>query len=250
MGDFILLILDNEKHYDNLIAHGFEKYPNKRDLLLLCQMWYKNGTSFDALKDKMVDFCFTWNPHFNLAKNEQLLLDVIATLNQQLTTEAPFSFNYLINIYKEEILEIKKLKNNKLEKILFIIICLAKWRNANFIYLNAGSSIKLKDIFDLAQVKATKKQQLAMLHQLTEMGYLQPQLKPLMKCFIPCIVNEGTLIEAVKIDDAMINMLPILYMPRCARCGKPFEQHSNRQKYCPECARIVNIEKTIQNRLI
>ena len=28
----------------------------------------------------------------------------------------------------------------------------------------------------------------------------------------------------------------------CERCGVPIEKHSNRQKYCPECARIMYLK--------
>ncbi len=34
----------------------------------------------------------------------------------------------------------------------------------------------------------------------------------------------------------------------CERCGVPIEKHSNRQKYCPECARIMYLKNKAKNQ--
>lgn len=239
-----MLIFNKQKHYEKLMSEGFEKYPNKRDLLILCDIWMQKGISLSSLKDNIIDFCLKWNSEFNYAKNENLILSVIKEISKD-KSEKSFEFNTTIVFYESEINKIKEIKDKNLQKILFIMISLAKWRNANYIYLNSGSSIKLKDIFNLARLKFTGKQQKMALYQLNSAGYTDVQLKPLLKLFIPCIEQEGNEKLSFIISDDMIDEWLDITLPHCERCGKPFEKKSNKQKYCKECAKIVKNE---QNR--
>lgn len=240
-----MLIFDKDKHYEKLMAHGFEKYPNKRDLIILCEHWLKIGVAFDSLKCSIVDFCSKWNSQFNEAKNENLILSIIEQVKKNANNSNAFECNKNIIFYKQELDVVLRIKNRDMQKVLFIIIALAKWRNANYIYLNSESSIKLKNIFTLANIKATKKEQMMLLHELNENGFTDVQLKPLLKLFIPCIINDGEISLSFVISENMIVELLNLILPHCERCGSPFEKQSNKQKYCKACARIVKNE---QNR--
>lgn len=240
-----MLIFNEDAHYNHLMECGFEKYPNKRDLVILCEHWLANRLPLESLKDNIIDFCTKWNNQFNEAKNENLILSVIKQVKKNQENGKPFEYNKNIIFYKQELDTILCIKDRKMQKVLFIIISLAKWRNANYIYLNSASSIKLKDIFTLADVKATKKEQMMLLHELNENGFTDVQLKPLLKLLIPCIVNDGEIALSFVISENMIVELLNLILLHCERCGKPFEKQSNKQKYCKECARIVKNE---QNR--
>lgn len=238
-----MLIFDNDKHYQNLIDNGFEKYLNKRDLIILCEHWLEDGLPFNSLKDNIINYCFTWNNQFNEAQNENLILSVIKQVKQNIENGKPFENKKNIIFYKSELDTLLGIKNKKLQRVLFIMISLAKWRNANYIYLNSGSSIKLKDIFSLANIKCTKKEQMMCLHELNENGYIDVQLKPLLKFIIPCIVENGEVALSFDISDNMLDELLNITLPHCERCGKPFEKQNNKQKYCKECAKIVKNEQ-------
>lgn len=236
-----MLVFDENVHYEKLINNGFEKYPNKRDLTILCKHWLDENNSLSdlELKDKMIAFCIKHNSQFNVARSENLLIKVLNGLKEQ----PSFEFNKNIIITKQEINTLKSIKNFKEQKVLFVIICLAKWRNANFIYLNEESTIKLQDIFSLANVKATKKEQLLLLHNLNEQGLIDVQLKPILKCFIPCINEQDEKVLEFTISDNMISEWLWFILPHCAKCNKPFEKNSNKQKYCKDCAKIVKNEQ-------
>ena len=240
-----MLIFDNEKQYQNLINNGFEKYPNKRDLVILCEHWLKDGISVSDLRDNICDFCLHWNNQFNIAQNENLIFSVINQVKKNLDNKKPFENRKIIIFYKSELDTILEVKDKTIQRVLFVMICLAKWRNANYIYLNSGSSIKLKDIFYLADIKCSKKEQMMCLHKLNECGYTNVQLKPLLKFFIPCIVEDGEPALSFNISENMIDELLNITLPHCERCGKPYEKQGNKQKYCKNCARIVKNE---QNR--
>jgi hypothetical protein len=245
-----MLIFSNENQYNNLIKNGFEKFPNKRDLTILCEFWTKKGVKFDNLLESMISFCKKWNQQFNYVKSENLLLGVLNSFQKFLKYNDKFEFNSKIYIFQEEIDEIKKIKDVKLQKIAFIMVCLAKWRCSNideynkaFIYLNSSSSIKLKDIFAYAKVKATSKEQENSLHELNSIGFINVQLKPLLKYFIPEIKKSGKIILSFDINDNMIDNWLNITLPHCQKCGKPFEKNGNKQKYCKECAKIIKNEQ-------
>lgn len=238
-----ILIFDEEKYYYKLTLHGFEKYPNKRDLVILCERWLANGVAFDDLKQKIVEFCSTWNNQFNEAQNENLILLVLKQVKQNIENGKPFQYKKNIVIYKPELEVLLGIKDKKMQRVLFIMISLAKWRNANYIYLNSASSIKLKDIFTFAGIKCTKKEQMVCLHKLNMGEYTDVQLKPLLKMFISCIVEDGDIAFSFDISDNMLDELLNITLPHCERCGKPFEKQGNKQKYCKECAKKVKNEQ-------
>ncbi|MCK9576898.1 MAG: hypothetical protein M0R51_13425 [Clostridia bacterium] len=240
-----MLIFNNKTQYDNLMANGFEKYPNKRDLIILCQQWIGNGTPKKDLKDNMADFCYKWNSQFNSAKSESLFLNVLKTLDNVEKSPPQFQFATNIVVFQSEVDRILELKDKNLQKIAFIIICLAKWRNANFIYLNSESTIKLKDIFNFAGIKSTGKEQNLMLYKLNSCGFTNVQLKPLLKYIIPSIITEGDIALNFEIDENMIKHWIKLAYPHCERCGCEIIKQSNKQKYCKECAKIVLKEQKL-----
>ena len=234
-----MLVFDKNKQYENLISNGFEKYPNKRDLIILCEHWLSNGSCIEDLKELMIDFCLKYNSQFNYAKSENLILSVVKYIEDSANKENKFNFCEKIKIYSTEIEEIEKINDLDLQKIAFVMVCLAKWRNVDFIYLNVGSSIKMKDICDLAMVKATKKNQNLFLYKLNLYKFLDIKLRPLLKCFIPCITNSGKIAFECKINDNIIDFWETRHATRCLNCGNVFEKQGNKQKYCKECAKIV-----------
>ena len=240
-----MLIFDNDKQFCNLMENGFEKYPNKRDLTILCEKWLADGTDFCKIMQKMTDFCKKFNSQFNYAKSENLFLRVLDDLKKKETEGAVFKFQKNIKIYRNEIEKISQLPTLKMQKVAFVMVSLAKWRNVNFLYFNSLNSLKLKDVFMLAGVKCTGKEQNLYLYELGKVGFCEMQMRPLLKCVYPCVVSEGEVVIEYAINDNLIENWENYALPHCARCGKPFERHSNSQKYCKNCAKIVKNE---QNR--
>lgn len=230
-----MLIFDENKQYENLMNNGFAKFPNRRDLKILCKRWMADGVPFSGLKDNMIDFCTRFNSQFNYAKSEAMIVDVLNSLKEKTETTTSFEFCTNIVIFEEEIKKILEIKDKNQQKLLFVMISLAKWRNTNYIYLNSEGSIRLKDIFSLAGIVCTKKEQSMYLYGLNKAGYIDVQLRPLLKVVIPCTNQEGNKALSFTINDDMVEEWNKLVLPHCSRCDKPFERHSSTQKYCKDC---------------
>lgn len=239
-----MIILDENKHFNKLINEGFEKYPNKRDLIILCKHWISDGFEVDELCSKMKEFCSKWNSRFNYAKSENLFITVINSIKNPENYQKNFEFSKNITIFKEESSVLSQITDEKQRKVLFVLISLAKWRNSDFVYFNSGGSLKVKEVFALAGVNLTIAKQKILLHELQKMGYIDIQLKPLLKCFIPIIKTEGEKHWDFDISDEVVSQIKnISLSARCVRCGSLFEKHNNKQKYCEQCAKIISNEK-------
>lgn len=245
-----MIIFDESVQYDNLIKNGFEKYPNKRDLTILGKKWMLDGATFDEILDKMIVFCKQFNSQFCYAKNENLFLNVIKSLKDIQNGIKSYEFNKKIEFCGEEIEKIKGIPEKNIQKVLFVIACLAKWRKANFIYLNSGSSIKVSDIFNFAHIKSSKRERYKILYELNKRGYIDVALKPLLKVWVPVIcenIEDKQPQISFTINDDMINEWLKLVNPLCERCHKPFEKKNNKQKYCKDCANVIHKEQKLKS---
>lgn len=230
-----MIIFSEDEHYNNLMQNGFEKYPNKRDLTILGKRWLITGYKLSELKDKIIEYCKMFYSEFSPVKSENLINSVISTLE---SGEIPDYFNDTeIVLYSNEIERIKRIPNKDSQKVAFIILCLAKWNKSNNIYLNSKSLIKISDIFNLSQLKCSKKSQYAILKELSDNQFINVKMKPLLMCEIPVLQNEnsGESYKARMSSNIIQVWYDIIY-PHCCICGKGFEKKSNSQKYCKKCA--------------
>jgi len=268
-----MIIFNKEEHYNELINNGFEKFPNKRDLIILARHWYeKDNIYLSNIKINLINFCLKYNTQFNPIKCENLLIKVVESLEHD---EIKDNFKPRISLFKEEILYIKNiksnankfkwngLKNNKkwcdyLQRLLFVMLCISKWKNytpidvsdnnIKSIYITSTSPIKLKQYFELARIKFTKKQQVKALFELNNMGLINVNLRPLLRYDILFSKNNGELVKEFTINKDMIDVFDEVIgenYVECERCHKKFEKNSNRQKYCKNCANIVKKEQKL-----
>lgn len=238
-----MLVFSESAQYKKLMENGFEKFPNKRDLTILCKFWLDEGTTFYELKDKMVEFCKKHNSKFNYAKSESLLLKVLKAVEEPTKEkEVDKKLNAHIQFYESETKMLKAIKDLKQQSVLFVMMALGKWLGTPYLYLNHNSVIKIKDVFNYAKVKLTKEKQGLLLNELFKADLIKVDLKPIMRTWLP-FSFEGQITLEFNIDDDMLEYWKLYSYTLCEICRKPFVKLSNKQKYCKECAKIVKNEQ-------
>jgi hypothetical protein len=145
-----------------------------------------------------------------------------------------------IKITKNEINEIKKLDNIRLEKLAFVLLVYAKIYNQ----MNSNDSNWVNEhhrhIFSDAKIAVTKNEQGKMIHTLKEKGYVDVSV--MVDCTnikVNYIENDSEI--AITISDFRNFVYEYLkyFNPekyiQCAECNKLIKTTNNRQMYCSDC---------------
>lgn len=251
-----MIIFSEQEQYKELNKNGFSKFVNVRDLSILARHYYneiKNDNILKSekidlkeddidkiVKERLISFCESKDKNFNKDKQELKIINAIRDCRSKgIVSE-------IINFYKSEIDKIKALKDNNLQKFMFIFLFLAKWQKKNHIYLNADSIISLSDICDLANINCSLNEQLIMLHDLYLKKYIYVYLKPLLKYDINILakdnINEKPILSFKASQDAIYyyEQLCGKKIITCQGCGKLIKvmnKKDNARKYCLDCAK-------------
>lgn len=158
-----------------------------------------------------------------------------------------------IPITKRELDAIGKIDGIIMKKVMFALLCLAKYGNAISNNNNNWVNFENGEIFKVAGININCNRQCHILNSLWKSGYIG---------FSHIVDNTHVYVrivdymseEAMRITDFrnlgnqyMMNCAPG-YM-ECENCGLVIRRQSNRNKYCKQCACGVNISKTAMNRI-
>lgn len=163
-----------------------------------------------------------------------------------------------VNITYNELEYIKSRDDIEIEKLLFVMLVLAKSSNSSDLWVNCDS----KDLFKLSNYKYDShsslfKQREFLLHDLAQEGLISFK-KDCTSISFKLLYGETAIGEGLtlKIDETNIERIVMEYMnwrgnPQgyCTICGKRIISRAKKQPiYCSKCAKKVNIEKTIQRK--
>lgn len=155
-----------------------------------------------------------------------------------------------VSLSQKEIDIINSLKAVRMRRLLFTIVCLAKFYTARNATSKDWLSTDYADLFRMAHMETTAKQQAEMLSKLYKLGYISFGKKITNLSIHVDIIDDG---EPVWIIDNfkdlgyeyMIRTQP-KHFERCEICGKPYKIHSNRQKYCSGCYEKIHLQQRIE----
>lgn len=245
-----MMIFDEEAYTDELLELGLQSPINRRDLILIARWLKSQGMDDATLKEVLDGLCEASVEDYISAKYEDLILDVVKAVagNQERRSKAEVIF-----FSAEELQSIIELQNEDAERLLYIMMCICKTYGRDNIYLNSQSTIKLNELCDLACTKCAKKNQDYLLYELHKNHKICVKNLTFIN-ISPLTLKDTTQENAeirVKPSEDMIDDFETWvdkHYTKCARCKKRIPRTNNRVKYCEECARIVNIEKTASNR--
>lgn len=158
-----------------------------------------------------------------------------------------------VSITESEMNKIKELSNRCLEKLAFVLLCLAKFQNARNPNNNGWVNLSSKQIFDCARIVCKKDERDIKLGKLRDLGYLEFPKR------IDNVNNRVTFIdddspEVLFVSD--FRELGYEYRKycgenfiRCAECGVLTKgNEKNTRRYCKDCGvntNVVNGKKII-----
>ena len=169
--------------------------------------------------------------------------------------KTPFKNIESVKITKSELDRISSLDDIKKQKLAFVLLCTAKYRDEYNPNNCHKTDISVTDLYKMARVVLPCSERNIYLHFLITDGLVESHNNSKTKnkklLFVSEDDNDEVVLELKEID---FKELAYVYMcwknngegfTKCQRCGKTVKQSKTRpKKYCEECAEIVEKENS------
>ena len=217
-------IFDEILYCENLL-HNKPKIIKIKYLYMLLKYFYYYGLKkSDAIK-KIKDFCFLCDSNYNFDLAEDLFIKMKKIYGKQ-KIKIPKN----VGITKKELDVIKSCNNYKKEKILFVLLVIAKNNHVSSekYYVN---DIKDSTLFRLAKVYLNKVDRNKIMRELYSDNYFS---KPRYDSqnFIINYVDDSNDFEII-IED--MNNIISFYPVYCEKCNKRIDKVTEKRKLCDKC---------------
>ena len=150
-----------------------------------------------------------------------------------------------IKITQSELNSIASLDNLRAEKVLFVLLCMAKQQRAISGFTNGLVRYSLTELCKLARISVPADDREYILYNIVQKGLLACPKKNDTKCLIVNCINDDDDV-VLKLDEIDCQELAYIYLnwkndgkgyTRCQRCNKIIKQSKTKpRKYCEECA--------------
>ena len=233
MGEIIL----NERAWieDALTNHTLGNKPYET-LGRLARYYFADGYKKTHIGRMLEDFLLRCDPTVNLVQWQNVIDDCVKRCDKHKLVDIAG-----IVITQNELNALIEMESVLEKRLLFTLLCLAKYGNAVNPKNNGWVNRDQKEIFALSNVTLSLSRRALLLNDLWQSGYIS---------YSKVIDNVNVRVEIV--DDASEPVILISdfrnlgnqlmyylgdksYMP-CQICNLMIKRHSNRQKYCKFCA--------------
>ena len=165
----------------------------------------------------------------------------------------PFYNIESIVITKSELDIISSLDNLRAEKVLFVLLCMAKQQSASNGFTNGLVKYAITELCKMARISVPAEDREYILYNIIQHGFLDYPKKNNTQCLIVNFINNKD--EAIlSLDEVDCQELAYVYLnwknkgkgyTRCQQCNRLIKQSKTKpRKYCEECAREVERENT------
>ena len=164
----------------------------------------------------------------------------------------PFYVIDNIKITRSELDIISSLDNLRAEKVLFVLLCMAKQQRLSNGFTNGLVKYSITDLCKLARVSVPADDREYILYEIVKKGFLGYPKKNNTQCLIVNFIdNEDDVV--LELDEIDCQELAYVYLSwknegkgytRCKRCNRIMKQSKTKpKKYCEECAKVVQTEQ-------
>lgn len=225
-----------EKSYaENLLINGFSRFMSYNDLAILARYYKYLGKNKSQIYSDLINFCSKYNSDFNEVLSFKKIKNAVKTIDKY-----SLRIGKSVDITKAEMNSILELKDYKFQKVLFVMLAIAKYfkehktnikekketKYSNNYYVNE----KFTNLLKMAKVNISKTKRIEMMHALEEMGYFSTTL---VGSFKINFINYLSPIEIhVENMDNLISFFPF-YCKSCKNKYSPIPR--DRMGLCGSC---------------
>lgn len=178
--------------------------------------------------------------HDNFNENcySKLISDAVKNAHKR-----PFFDVGSLKITKSELDIISSLNNLRVEKILFVLLCMAKQQSVAYGFTNGLVVYSLPELFKTARISIPTDEREYVLYEAVKRGCLDYPKKNDTSCLKVNFIDDSEEVVLV-VDDVDCKELAYVYLnwknnggyDKCESCGRLFRK-SRYRKYCHECAK-------------
>lgn len=229
-------IVLNERTFVENALENLELGPNMFETLSrIARYYYEEGYKKREIGCLIEDFLYKCDPDINIVKWQNLIDKVVRSADKYPLREISG-----VDITEKELEKIKQIEGGRLQRLMFTMLCLAKFGNAVSENNNGWVNRKDKDIFSLANVAVSTKEQSLMLNRLRNEGYIGfSKVVDNVNINVKIIDNENEPVITVGDFRNLGNRYRMICGERymeCECCGAVVRQTTNNQKYCRACS--------------
>lgn len=244
-----MLIL-NEKEYAKNVYDGRNKdiksIMSKIRYVTRYLLYGENKSDEENYKCT-IEWMKKYHNNFDESCYSNLLSDAIKKAHKY-----PFYNIEHIKITQSELDIISSLENLRAEKILFVLLCMAKQQCVANGFINGLVKYSITDLCKMARISVPADEREYILYNIIQRGFLGYPKKNNTTCLIVNFMdNDG---EAVLyLDDVDCKELAYVYLnwknngsgyTRCQKCNRLMKQSKTKpRKYCEDCAKEVQTEQ-------
>lgn len=172
-----------------------------------------------------------------------LISDAIARAHK-----TPFYNIDNIKITKHELEVISSLNNLRAEKVLFVLLCMAKQQSVSYGFLNGLVKYSLPELCKVARISVPTDDREYILYNIIQHGFLGYPKKNNTKCLLVNFIDNESEV-ALDLDEVACQELAYAYLnwknngngySKCELCGRMIKQSkSNPKRFCKECEELV-----------
>lgn len=150
-----------------------------------------------------------------------------------------------IKITKSELAVISSLDNLRAEKVLFVLLCMAKQQSVASGFTNGLVKYSITELCKLARISVPAEDREYILYDIVQRGFLGYPKKNNTQCLIVNFINDEDEV-ALSLDETDCQELAYIYLnwkndgkgyTRCQECRRIIKQSKTKpRKYCEECA--------------
>ena len=202
--------------------------------------------SDDDVYKEVVEWLKLNHNNFDESSYSNVISDAIKAASKY-----PFYIIDNIKITRSELDVISSLDNLRAEKILFVLLCMAKHQSMCNGFTNGLVKYSITDLCKTARVSVPADDREYILHEIVQKGLLDYPKKNNTQCLIVNFINIDEVV--LELDEIDCQELAYVYLnwkndgkgyTRCQKCNRWMKQSKTKpKKYCEECGRIVQIEQ-------
>lgn len=169
------------------------------------------------------------------------------------SAKKPFYYIESVKITKKEMEIIAAQDNLRYEKILFVLLCMAKVQKISHGFDNGLISYNITELFKTARVSVPVDERENILHEFLKLGLIGLPFKNDTKCLFIKFIDESEDDIILELNEQDCGELAYAYIKhtgtskisRCSKCGKLIKQSKKFGDMCKGCQESSTDTKTI-----